>query len=54
MFSENHCLLKGPMTRANKGLVGERGYLLKRRRKACTGQAASFENDNVRSIPLPN
>ena len=54
MFSENQRLLKGPMARANRGLEGERGYLLKRRRSARTGQAASFEYDNVRSVPLPS
>src|SRR5437667_9565593 len=53
MFSENQRLLNGPMTRANRGLEGECGYLLKRRRNARTGQAASSEYDSVRSIPLP-
>ena len=54
MFLENQRLLKRPMARANRGLEGERGYLLKRRRIARTGQVASFEYDSVRSIPLPN
>ena len=55
IFSENQRLLKGPRVRANKGLVGGRGYLSKRRRtRAWTGQAASFEYDSVRSVPLPN
>ena len=54
MFSENQRLLKGPMTRANRGLEGECEYLLKRRCIAWIEQAASFEYDNVRFIPLPN
>ena len=52
MFSENQRLLKEPMARTNRGLKGEREYLLKRRRSARTEQAASFEYDNVRSVSL--
>lgn len=54
MLSESQRLLKGPITRVNRGLEGGRGYLLKGRRSAWTGQAASYEYERVRSVPLPN